>query len=65
MYLKNHVNKKISANKELSISIFTCTTSRQSTEQLKQSAVANAIAISLLLCFSCFVLLRHAGSQKT
>ena len=35
------------------------------TEQLKKSAVANAIAIPFLLCFSCFVLLRRFREELT
>ena len=34
-------------------------------EQLKKSAVANAIAIPLPLCFSCFVLLRRFRENLT
>ena len=35
------------------------------TEKLKKSAVANAIAIPLPLCFSCFVLLRRFRKNLT
>ena len=35
------------------------------TEQVKKSAVVNAIAIPLLLCFSCFVLLRRFRENLT